>query len=470
MRKKKLPFLLLPEVTIGDAVAEGHCIARVDNQVVFVKYAAPGDVADVQIVSKKKKFLEGKIIKLHKQSELRENPFCSHYGICGGCKWQHLKYNEQLKFKQQQVIDAFERIGGITGFEVLPVLGCEEIKGYRNKLELTFSNKAWVVNFNPEEPEQKPALGFHIPGRFDKVLDVDQCHLMPDTVNEINTAIKEYCLENKFDFFDLRDQNGFMRNVMYRCNLKGEWMVLVSFYEDRKTEIKNLLEYLKNTFPQIVSLLFTINQKRNDTLNDLEILCYAGSSYLTERLGNLEFVIQPKSFFQTNTRQAENLYTITKEFARLTGKERVYDLYSGTGSIGLFVADQCKEVIGVEYVEDAVKDAFVNKERNNISNAKFFAGDMKDILVPEFFEKQGAPDVIITDPPRDGMHPDVVNCILNSGAERIVYVSCNPATQARDAKLLNEKYHLVKIKPVDMFPHTHHVENVALFELKKEFN
>lgn len=458
---------MFPEVTIGDAVAEGHCIARVENQVMFIKYAAPGDVADVQIVSKKKKFLEGKIIKLHKQSELRREPFCSHYGLCGGCKWQHLAYEEQLKFKQQQVVDAFERIGGITGFEVLPVLGCESVKNYRNKLELTFSNKAWVTNFDPADTALKPALGFHIPGRFDKVLDVEQCHLMPEKVNVINSEIKAYCLSHNFEFFDLRDQHGFMRNVMYRCNAAGEWMVLLSFYENREKEIQEFLEHLKNKFPEIVSLLYVINNKRNDTLTDLEVFCYSGNPYLTEKLGELEFVIQPKSFFQTNTKQAENLYSITKEFAALTGAERVYDLYSGTGSIGLFVADKAREVVGVEYVEDAVKDAYVNKERNGINNAVFFAGDMKDILVPEFFEKQGPPDVIITDPPRDGMHPDVVNCILNSGAEKIVYVSCNPATQARDAKLLCEKYDLVKIKPVDMFPHTHHVENVALFALRK---
>lgn len=468
MRKKKLPFLLFPEVTIGDAVAEGHCIARVDNRVIFVKHAAPGDVVDIQIVSKKKNYLEGKIIKFHEKSNLRVTPVCSHYGICGGCKWQHLAYSEQLVFKQRQVVDALERIGGIQGFEVLPITGGANTVGYRNKLELTFSNKAWVTDFNPEIKTENPALGFHIPGRFDKVLDIDYCHLMPEKVNEINLEIKRFCLSNNYSFFDLREQIGFMRNVMYRCNAKGEWMVLVSFHENNEQEIQSLLNHIKNMFPEIVSLLFVINQKRNDTLADLDIQCFSGTPYLTEKLGELEFVIQPKSFFQTNTKQAENLYTITKDFAALTGSEIVYDLYSGTGSIGLFVADKCKKIVGIEYVEDAVKDAYVNKERNNNSNADFFAGDMKDILVPAFFETHGQPDVIITDPPRDGMHPDVVNCILSSGAKKIVYVSCNPATQARDAKILSEKYTLTKINPVDMFPHTHHVENVALFELINE--
>jgi 23S rRNA (uracil1939-C5)-methyltransferase len=466
LRKKKIPYSLIENMEIGPAVAEGNCIARVENQVVFVKYAAPGDIADVQITGKKKKFLEGRIQQLHQPSPARTEPFCSHYGICGGCKWQHLDYQQQLEFKQKQVVDSLERIGGVSGFDVLPIVGSDKKRRYRNKLDLTFSNRAWTVDFDRENPVNLNALGFHIPGKFDKVLDIEKCHLMPDYVNDITRSIKNYCEENGYSFFDIREQNGLMRNVLLRCNSKGEWMVLLSFFEDDMEKINSLLEYLKNRFDKITSLVYVINTKRNDTLSDLEVFCYYGNDHLTEELDGLKFKIRPQSFFQTNTEQAEVLYRITKAFAGLQGNELVYDLYTGTGSIAIYVADKARHVVGIEYVQEAVEDAAENMALNGIENCEFHAGDMKNILTPEFVSLKGKPDVVITDPPRDGMHPAVVQRLLEMEAPRIVYVSCNPATQARDAKLLSEKYDLKKIQPVDMFPHTHHVENVGLWELR----
>lgn len=450
---------------IGPAVAEGNCIARVNNQVIFVKHAAPGDVADLKITGKKKKFLIAAIQELHKASPLRVEPFCAHFGTCGGCKWQHLEYAEQLKFKQQQVIDSLERIGGLSGFEVLPILGGARTQQYRNKLELTFSHRAWQEHFDPENPQDTTALGFHVPGRFDKVMDIENCHLMQDPLNEITRSVKNYCDVHGLSFFDLREQVGLMRTLMLRCNRKGEWMVLLSFTEDLEAERNGLLEHLKNQFPQITSLVYVINTKRNDTLADLEVQLYHGDDFIIEELDGLKFKIRPQSFFQTNPWQAEELYRIAKNFAGLTGKELVYDLYTGTGSIAMYVANQAAHVVGVEYVPEAVADAAVNMELNGISNCEFYAGDMKDVLTPEFVEKHGKPDVVITDPPRDGMHPSVVERILEMEPKKIVYVSCNPATQARDAQKLAEKYRLVKVQPVDMFPHTHHVENVGLWEL-----
>lgn len=467
MGNKKSRFSVLEGVEIGPAVAEGHCIARVSNQVVFVKFAAPGDIADIQITGKKKNFLEGRILKLHKASALRAAPVCQYYGTCGGCKWQHLNYQEQLKFKQQQVVDSLERIGGLSGFEIQPIAGSEAIYGYRNKLELTFSNRGWVVKLDPENPEAHYALGFHIPGRFDKVLNIEQCHLMPPEVNAITSAVRTYCLENEYSFFDLREQTGLMRNIMLRCNSAGEWMVLVAFSAEEEEKRLPLLEYIRDRFPSITSLVYVINNKRNDTLSRLEVHTFHGRDHLTEVLGGLTFKIRPQSFFQTNTRQAEILYSIAKEFAGLTGSEHVYDLYTGTGSIALYVASGAAKVTGIEYVPEAILDARENMVFNGIHNCSFFAGDMKEILTASFCEQQGRPEVVITDPPRDGMHPDVVQRLLDLEAERIVYVSCNPATQARDAKILSAKYDLVKIRPVDMFPHTHHVENVGLWQLRK---
>jgi 23S rRNA (uracil1939-C5)-methyltransferase len=466
MVRKKIKFKLLENVEIGPAVAEGHCIARVDNQVVFVKYAAPGDVADIQIVAKKKNYLEGKIIKLHKASDKRIQPFCSHFQTCGGCKWQHLGYADQLAFKQQQVIDAFERIGGVSEFEVLPIKGSELTQGYRNKLDLTFADRAWVTNFNPDTTVHTTALGFHIPGRFDKVLDVDRCYLMPDYVNEIQRGVKAFCDEQGLAFYNVIKQEGFLRNLLLRCNSKGEWMVLLSFYHEDVEKRTAVLNYVRDHFSEVTSLVYVINDKRNDTLQDLQVHCYHGNDHLVEELGGLKFKVRPQSFFQTNTAQAEVLYAITKEFAALTGLELVYDLYTGTGSIALYVADKAKHVVGIEYVPEAIMDARENMQMNGMEHLQFYAGDMKEILTEEFIAAHGRPDVLITDPPRDGMHPDVVKRILEAAPPRIVYVSCNPATQARDAKLLAEKYRLIKIQPVDMFPHTHHVENVGLWELK----
>lgn len=466
-RRPKVKFKIYEQVAIESAGAEGNAVARVDGKVMFVKYAAPGDVVDLQVVQKKKNYMEGRIIKFHEQSPLRIQPTCSHFGVCGGCKWQHLPYSEQLKIKQQQVVDALQRIGKLENFEVLPILGSTQEYGYRNKLDLSFSDRAWTL-LPPQEGEERPkALGFHVPGRFDRVLDVNACYLMPDLVNRLHRSVKAYCEANGLSFFDPVTQEGLMRNLLVRCNRDGGWMVLLSFKERDEAAIQGLMGHVKSEFPEIVSLLYVVNGKRNDTLQDLEVECFSGAAFLTERLGNLTYKIRPQSFFQTNTLQAEILYQITKDFAGLTGKELVYDLYTGTGSIALFVADKAREVVGIEYVEEAIADAKENMQMNGISHCKFYAGDMKDILTGDFISEHGKPDVVITDPPRDGMHPSVVARLLEAEPQKIVYVSCNPATQARDAVLLAEKYDLVKIQPVDMFPHTHHVENVGLWELRK---
>lgn len=465
--KRRVSFVDGLEITaVG---SEGHAIGRNDSQVVFVKYAAPGDVIDVKVTKKKKNFKEGEIIRFQKKSEDRIEPFCPHFTHCGGCKWQHIPYELQLKNKQQQVIDALNRIGGISDFVVEPILGSESTQEYRNKLELTFSEKAWLVDFDKERDKGmlKPsALGFHVPGQFSQVLDIEKCYLMPDYVNEIQRGVKQYCLDHEITFHNIQRHEGLMRNIMFRCNAEDQWMVVVAFYENDQEAIQGLMDYINTTFTKIHSLGYIINEKMNDSMQGCEVVHFAGEPYLTESLGNRKYKIQPLSFFQTNTKQAKNLYDITKDFAGLSGDEIVYDLYTGTGSIALYVADKAKKVVGIEYVEAAIEDAKVNAEWNGIDYTSFYAGDMKDVFTRELFEEHGTPDVIITDPPREGMHPDVVARILESGAKRIVYVSCNPATQARDAQLLSEKYKLEKIQPVDMFPHTHHVENVALFNLR----
>ncbi|MEY3982988.1 MAG: hypothetical protein RL160_545 [Bacteroidota bacterium] len=462
MARKKIAIQVLEDVEIGPAAAEGNCVARVDNRVIFVKYAAPGDVASLRITGKKKKFLEARILTLKQASPLRNEPFCSHYGLCGGCKWQHLQYEAQLQAKQQQVADNLARIGGVEIEEFRPIIGAEHTRHYRNKLEFSFSNKAWQTVFDPEHPVEEAALGFHIPGRFDKILNIDTCYLMPEPMNAIRLAVFEYCKAQGFTFFDPISQTGFMRNLMLRCSSDGTWMVLVSFRENQPEEITGLLKHLQARFPEITSLLFAVNDKQNDSLYNLDIQVFSGDPWLQESFGGLQFRIRPKSFFQTNPAQALRLYEATRKLAGLNGTERVYDLYTGTGSIALFVAAQAAEVVGVEYVPEAIEDAHENAALNNIENCRFFAGDMKAVLTPEFIAEQGRPDVVITDPPRDGMHPDVVARILEMLPERVVYVSCNPATQARDLALMKEQYRVAVVQPVDMFPHTHHVENVAL--------
>jgi 23S rRNA (uracil1939-C5)-methyltransferase len=466
-RKKEMP--VLERVKITDIGAEGNAVARVENMVVFVPMLVPGDVVDIKVLKKRKKYLEGKVIKFHEYSPDRIKPRCIHFGVCGGCKWQHLPYPLQLKYKEKQVVDNLTRIGKINIGEIDGAIGSQEIYGYRNKLEFTFSDKRWLTKEEIQsdtEFKRENALGFHIPGQFDKVLDITECHLQPDPSNEIRNSIRQYALDNNLDFFDLREQKGFLRTLLIRNNLAGEVMVIVVFYYEEEEKRKALLDYLAGKFPEITSLLYVINSKRNDSLNDQEPVLYKGNDHLMERMDDLRFRIGPKSFYQTNTKQAYALYKATLDYAGLTGNEVVYDLYTGTGTIANFVARHALKVIGIEYVEEAVSDARINSEINNISNAYFFSGDMKDVLSDDFIAINGKPDVIITDPPRAGMHEDVVKVILRADPERIVYVSCNPSTQARDISLLSEKYEVVRVQPVDMFPHTHHIENVALLVRK----
>ena len=464
--KKQLP--LLEKVTITDVAAEGKAIAKVNDMVVFVPFVAPGDIVDIQLTRKKHSYAEGKAVYFHSYAEKRSKPFCEHFGTCGGCKWQHLPYEEQIRYKQKQVTDNLTRIGKIEAEEILPILGSEKTTFYRNKLEFTFSNKKWLTNEQIGSNETFPcmnALGFHIPGMFDKVLDIDKCWLQADISNRIRLSIKQYCLEHDgYDFFDLRNQEGFMRNIIIRTASTGEVMLIVVFYKEDKELREALLAHIAGEFPEITSLLYIINQKCNDTITDQDVCVYHGKDHIIEEMEGLQFKVGPKSFYQTNSEQAYNLYKIAREFASLSGNELVYDLYTGTGTIANFVSRSARKVIGIEYVPEAIEDAKVNAALNKIENTLFFAGDMKDILTESFINQYGRPDVIITDPPRAGMHDDVIDTILFAEPDRIVYVSCNPATQARDLSLLGIKYKVKKIQPVDMFPHTHHVENVALLE------
>lgn len=468
MRKKKVQKII-EQIEIVDFAAEGKGIAKHDGKVIFVPYVAKGDIIDVKILKSKKSFSDGEMVKLHSKSELRENAKCDYFGKCGGCKWQHVQYKEQLKFKETQVKDQLERIGHIDVKEYLSIKGCENIYEYRNKLEFAFSDKRWLtydeINSGVDFGSQ-PALGYHIAGRFDKILDIENCHLMNDIHNEIRNFVKEFSIQHKLSFFNAYTQLGDMRNLMIRVTNKGEWMVLFSFGNPFDDRFKSLLENVLKQFPFIHSLLYVINQKKNDTIYDLPIEIFHGKDFIIENLGHLEFKISPKSFFQTNSTQAYNLYSITKNFAELSGNELVYDLYTGTGSIACFIADKAKKVVGIEYIEDAIQDAKINASYNNITNTDFFAGDMKDLLTDDFVNQHGKPDVIITDPPRAGMHEDVTRKMLEINPEKIVYVSCNPATQARDLAILSEKYIVEKSQAVDMFPHTHHVENVVLLRRK----
>ena len=469
MAKKRKQQPLFENLEITDVAAEGKAIAKVDGMAVFVPYAVPGDIVDIQITRKKSSFAEGKVVRFESYSEKRSEPFCEHFGVCGGCKWQCLPYEEQLKYKHKQVVDNLERIGKIDLPEVNYILGASKTSFYRNKLEFTFSNKRWLTDaeiLSQEEFGHKNAMGFHIPGMFDKVLNINRCWLMDDLHNSIRNSIREFCLENDYTFFDLRNQEGMMRNLIIRNTSIGEWMVIVVFFEDDKEKRDRLMEYIITKFPQITSLLYVVNQKANDTITDQEVITWSGRNHIFEEMEGLKFKIGSKSFYQTNSEQAYHLYEVARDFAQLTGDELVYDLYTGTGTIANFVSRNAKKVVGIEYVEEAIEDANVNSEINGIENTIFFAGDMKDVLTEQFINIHGKPDVIITDPPRAGMHDDVINAILNAEPNRIVYVSCNPATQARDLNLLDVKYQVKRVQPVDMFPQTHHVENVVLLERK----
>ena len=466
-KQKQLPIFY--EVTITDVAAEGKAIAKVDDMVIFTQYAVPGDVVDLQIFKKKKNYMEGRVIKFHSYSEKRCEAACEHYGTCGGCKWQILPYEEQIRYKQKQVVDNLTRLGHIELPEITPILGSEKTYYYRNKLEYTFSNRKWLTMEDMQKehkPEELNGVGFHIPGMFDKVLDINKCWLQDDISNQIRNEIRRYAQEKGLTFFDLRNQEGFLRTLMIRTTSTGELMVVVVFFHEDEAERVALLQHLADMFPQITALLYVINSKCNDTITDQEIHCFKGEEAIYEEMEGLRFKIGPKSFYQTNSEQAYELYKVARNFAELTGEELVYDLYTGTGTIANFVSRKARQVIGIEYVPEAIEDAKVNSALNGIDNTLFFAGDMKDILTDKFIKEYGRPDVIITDPPRAGMHEDVVNVILNAEPKRIVYVSCNPATQARDLQMLDVKYKVTAVQPVDMFPHTHHVENVVRLELK----
>ena len=485
MARKRKPLPLLENITIEAVAAEGKCITRVDDQVIFVPFCVPGDVVDLQVVKKKHKYCEAKVVRFIKKSDVRQEPMCEHFGICGGCKWQNLPYEEQIKAKQKQVEDQLTRIGKIELPEFRPIMGSVKTQEYRNKIEFGCSNKRW---FTAEELAQLPqkeeetitslkerhaqnAIGFHITGAFDKIYPIKKCWLMDDLCNEIRNFVFEYADSHDYTFYDLREQHGLLRNMMIRNSNTGEWMLVFQFHYDEEGDEQRALELMQQVadkFPQISSLMYVDNQKGNDTINDLDLILFKGNDHIFELMEDLKFKVGPKSFYQTNTEQAYHLYCVAREFANLTGNELVYDLYTGTGTIANFVAHKAKKVIGIEYVPEAIEDAKVNSQVNNIENTLFYAGDMKDILTNEFIAQHGRPDVIITDPPRAGMHPDVVNVILNAAPNRIVYVSCNPATQARDLQLMDDHYKVAAVQPVDMFPHTPHVENVVLLEKRSD--
>lgn len=470
MSRKKKPLPILEGVTITDVAAEGKSLARVNDMVVFVPFAVPGDVVDLQVRKKKHHYCEAEVVRFIKYSERRAEPVCQHFGICGGCKWQNLPYEDQLKAKQKQVHDQLTRIGKVELPDFRPILGSEKIYEYRNKLEFSCSNKRWLTKEEVNsgvELDHKNAIGFHITGAFDKIYPIEKCWLMDDLCNQIRNEIRDYALNNGISFFDVREQTGLLRDIMIRNSSTGEWMVLVQFkFQEQGDEQRahDLLQHIGDRFPQITSLLYVNNQKCNDTFSDQTVEVFKGKDHITEMMDKLQFKVAAKSFYQTNTQQAFHLYEVARQLAQLTGKELVYDLYTGTGTIANFVARHAQQVIGIEYVEDAIADAKANSMCNGIENTLFYAGDMKDILTDEFVKQHGKPDVIITDPPRAGMHPDVIQTILRAAPKRIVYVSCNPATQARDLEVLNEQYRVEAVQPVDMFPHTPHVENVVLLE------
>ena len=469
MRKNK--EIILEGIEIESVAAEGKALARVDGTVVFAQFAVPGDVVDIKVTKKKKSYMEGYILRMVKPSEKRLEPFCKHFGVCGGCKWQPLPYEMQLEAKRQQVYDQLVRIGHLDVPEVRPTLASDKITYYRNKLEFTFSSRRWIYDDeNPEEMSQEDryGLGFHVGRFFDKVLDIERCYLQKDPSNEIRLFIKDYALQHGLTFFDIRNHEGLLRNMIVRTTEEGNVMLIVVFYYDDAELRKGLLEALSDNFPQITSLYYVINGKANDSVTDQECILFKGDEAIYEYMEDLKFKIGPKSFYQTNTAQAYKLYSVARDFAALNGTETVYDLYTGTGTIAQFVSSKAKKVIGIEYVPEAIEDAKVNAAGNNITNCEFFAGDMKDVLTKPFIEKHGKPDVIILDPPRAGIHPDVAKVIMAAAPERMVYVSCNPASQARDLAMFcnpeegsETKYVITAVQPVDMFPHTHHVENVV---------
>lgn len=462
------PHPIIEELVIEKIAAEGKALGYYKDKVVFVAGTAPGDIVDVRVHRKKKSFLEGSAVKFHKKSELRVEPFCSHYGVCGGCKWQHLSYEDQLGFKAEQVKDALERIAKVDLPVISPILGSKETTFYRNKMEYTFSNNRWLTTEEIESGEQfeSDALGFHVPKRFDKIVQIDKCYLQAEPSNSIRNSVDRFAKDNKITYFNLVKQVGFLRNLIIRTASTGQTMVILQVAEENEEWLGMMLNHIKDNFPEITSLLHILNQKGNETFHDLEVKLFHGQDHIMEEMEGLQFKIGPKSFYQTNSDQAHELYKVARNLAALKGDEIVYDLYTGTGTIANFIAKNAKKVIGIEYVPEAIEDAKINSQLNKIDNTEFFAGDMKDVLNQDLLSKHGKADVIITDPPRAGMHPDVIQAILDIKSPKIVYVSCNPATQARDIDLLSDAYKVTAVQPVDMFPQTHHVENVVLLELK----
>ncbi len=473
MRKRRTEPITLTDLEIIDIAEEGKGVAKRDDLVIFVEKSVPGDIVDVEVYRKKKNFAEARPVALKKPSLYRTDPFCQHFGVCGGCKWQHMDYPAQLKYKNQSVHNALSRLGKIDTSNAEDILPSDQTRFYRNKLEYTFSNKRWLTDMDSSISENDMnALGFHVPLRFDKILDIEKCWLQADPSNDIRNKLEAFALQENISFYDLREHTGALRNLIIRNTDAGEWMVIVVFAYPGEEEIDKVMRFMQAAFPGIDALLYIVNQKKNDTIFDQDIRVYAGRDHIFEEMGTvhgtLKFKIGAKSFYQTNSAQAERLYHITRDFAGFTGNELVYDLYTGAGTIANYVARDVREVIGIEYVPDAIEDAKINSAINNIGNTRFYAGDMKDVLNPEFIAAHGRPDVVITDPPRAGMHADVVQRLLEMEAPKIVYVSCNAATQARDLALLSEKYRVDRIRPVDMFPHTQHVENVVLLTLKNE--
>ena len=468
-RQNRREPILIENIEIIDTANKGKSVAKHEGRAIFVQGGVPGDICDITVFKRRKKFWEARIEKIHTYSDRRTEPKCEHFGTCGGCKWQNMKYASQLNFKQNEVLNNLKRIGGIELPPHSEILGSENEYFYRNKMEFTFSNKRWLTTQEVQletEIEDKDSLGFHVPGMFDKVINLNNCHLQKEPSNAIRLSVKQFADEKKLTYFDIRNQKGLLRNLMVRTSSINDLMVLVQFYENDKKNIKLLMEHIKISFPEITSLLYIVNQKANNTMYDQDVVCYNGEDYIMEEMDGLHFKIGAKSFFQTNSEQAKILYRKTKELSQITENDLVYDLYTGTGTIAQYVATSAKKVVGIDSVEEGIKAAYENTERNNIENCTFYTGDMKEIFTDEFITKNGNPDVIITDPPRDGMHKKVVEQILKIGAKRIVYVSCNSATQARDVALMDEKYKVIHIQPIDMFPQTHHVENIAVLELK----